>query len=320
VGLSNVRPVAGGPRVGRNAYAAERLAAPMPPEDPQAGRLDLVVAGHVNIDHFLHVARMPTRERTVPLTGRATALGGPGGTLARIAARHGVKVGLIARVGEDLPAAFREELRRDGVDLSGLETVPGAYSPACYIFEDGRGHQMTVIDQGPMGTAAGAAVPEALLVRAGWLHLTTGDPAFLLRLKRAARERGLRVAVDPAQEVHYRWTRRPLEELLSGAEMVFGNVAEIARMRTLLRLPSDEALLDRVPLVLRTEGAAGVTAFSRAGTTHVPAARLRRRAKVTGAGDAFRGGFYAAFFRGEPLQNAMRAGTVAAAEWMQRKG
>ncbi|MGI0151947.1 MAG: carbohydrate kinase family protein, partial [Thermoplasmata archaeon] len=201
---------------------------PRPEEAPH--RLDLLVAGHVNLDHFLRVERMPTMDRTVPLTGRSTSLGGTAGTIARSAARAEVRVGLVGRLGEDFPSEFLETFRREGVDTSGLEIVPGELSPACYIFEDGRGHQMTAIHQGPMGDARGAKVPESLLDDAGWLHLTTGPPHYQLRLKAAARRRGLRVAVDPAQEIHYLWSREPLEKLLDGAEIVFGNRSEISRI------------------------------------------------------------------------------------------
>jgi sugar/nucleoside kinase (ribokinase family) len=196
--------------------------------------------------------------------------------------------------------------------------VPTALTPACYIFEDGRGHQMTAIDQGAMGNPRGAKIPTALLAGASWLHLTTGMPDYQLRLKAAARQQGLRVAVDPAQEIHYLWKRKPLEELLDGAEILFGNVAELARIRSLLGVRTDEDLLEQVPLVIRTEGAQGVSAFSRTGTVRVPAVRVRGTAKVTGAGDAFRGGYYGAFFRGTPLRGALEAGTRAAADWMRR--
>jgi nucleoside kinase len=289
---------------------------------PEAGatprRLDLLVAGHVNLDHFLHADQLPTLERTVPLTGRETALGGTAGTIARAAARAGVRVGLISRVGPDLPREYSQRLEHEGIDLTGVEVVKGALTPACYIFEDGRGHQMTAIDQGPMGDPRGATIPTELLRSASWLHLTTGMPQYQLRLKSAARRLGLRVAVDPAQELHYLWKCAPLEELLSGAEILFGNVAEFARIRALLGVRSDEALLDRVPLLVRTEGARGACAISRTGTVRVASVRVRGKAKVTGAGDAFRGGFYGAFFRGSELPAALEAGCRAAADWMRR--
>jgi len=77
------------------------------------------------------------------------------------------------------------------------------------------------------------------------------------------------------------------------------------------------ALLEYVPLVVCTEGAKGVTAVSRRGTVHVAARRPKRRRTAVGAGDAFRGGFYAGWFEGAPLVGCLEAGTRAAARWIE---
>jgi sugar/nucleoside kinase (ribokinase family) len=280
--------------------------------------LDLVVAGHANIDRFLEVPSLPRSDRTTPLTAQRDVLGGTAATLARVASAAGVRTGLVSRVGRDFPESFVAQLRRERVELSGLERVPDARSPICYIVEDGRGHQMTLIHQGPMGSTEGAHIPEELLAGARWLHLTTGAPSYQLQLKAAARAHGVRIAVDPAQEVHYLWEADPLAELLEGAEVLFGNRAEIERAQKLLRARGPEGLLDRVPLILRTEGKDGVTAFHRGGSVHVAAVPVRHPHLVTGAGDAFRGGFYGAFFSGEPLEKALRAGVAGARGWMRR--
>lgn len=282
-------------------------------------RLDLVVAGHTNIDRFLFAEKLPEADRTVPLRGQRVALGGTAATLARQAARAGVHTGLISRIGPDFPESFLVELRRDGVDLTGLERVPDTQSPTCYIVEDGRGHQVTFIHQGPMEQVRGALLPEAVLGTTRWLHLTTGAPAWQLALKSAARAFGVRVAVDPAQELHYLWDAAHLSALLSGAEMLFGNASEIKRVLALLRLRDITALLARVPLVVMTQGARGVVAYSRAGTLRVPAQRVASATQVTGAGDSFRGGFYGAFFAGQPLREALEEGTRTAAAWMRQR-
>lgn len=280
-------------------------------------RFDLVVAGHTNIDRFLRVERLPERDRTVPLLSERAALGGTAATFARLTARSGVRVALVSRVGSDFPEQFVAELRRDGVDLNGLERVEDARSPACYILEDTNGGQVTLIHQGPMGDTDGAVIPEEVLGGAHWLHLTTGHPRYQLRLKEAARAHGVRVAVDPAQEVHYLWTRALLEELLDGAEMFFGNEAELARALQLLHLHSAEDLLDRVPLLVITRGARGARAVGRTGAVSVPAVRAGKVHSATGAGDAFRAGFYEGFFQGLPLLQVLQRGNRTAADWVR---
>ncbi|HEV2450189.1 MAG TPA: PfkB family carbohydrate kinase [Thermoplasmata archaeon] len=277
----------------------------------------LLVAGHVNIDRFVEVARMPQADRTVPVRSVREALGGTAATIARVAASLHVRTGLLSRVGDGFPRSFGRQLRLEGIDLAGLERVAGAPSPTCYILHDARGHQVSAMLQGPMGDAARAPIPERLLRRYGWLHLTTGDPRFQLRLKAAALRAGLRVAVDPAQELNYWWTRGPLARLLAGSELLFTNSAELGRVLELLRLGSPRELLRHVPLIVTTLGPRGAVAYSRAGTVRVAAPRIRSASNATGAGDAFRGGFYAAWFAGLPLGRCLTAGSGAAGNWIR---
>jgi ribokinase len=282
--------------------------------------LDLVVSGHVNIDHFLRVDRLPEVDRTVPLLSEVTVLGGTATTLARVASRRGTRVGLIARVGEDFPGEYRELLQTERVDIGGLETVPAVRSPCCYIIEDAAHHQVTLIHQGPMGRTRGARAPSEFLSRTRWLHLSTGEPGYQLRLRAVAKSMGVHFAVDPAQEIHYLWSSGPFRKLLDGAEILFGNESELRRACELLHVRQPRELLEWVPMIVLTRGFRGARAFTRAGGVDVPAQSVRSPKQVTGAGDAFRGGFYSAFLRGEPLRRSLSTGTREAASWIRHGG
>ncbi len=289
----------------------------IPRNGPAPGRLDLAVVGHINLDHFLDVARLPTPDRTVPITTQRTELGGTATNLARVAAHWGVSVGLISRIGDDFPAAFERRLREENVGLTGVERVAGAHCSACYIVEDGRGSQMTFIDQGPMGDARSAPLPGAVISGVDWVHLGTGDPEYLGRIADAARGAGAHLAADPAQEIHYRWDGSRLRRLLDRCELFFGNRSEVDRAIALLKLRDRKGLLELVPTIVETRGAAGAVAHTRLGTVTVRAHVPKRVRQVTGAGDAFRGGFYAGWFAGQPMRGCLVAGTRAAAAWMQ---
>ncbi len=290
------------------------------PSDSAARRPDLIVVGHANLDRFLRVAALPAPDRTVPVTADETRLGGTAVNLARSAAGWGVSTALVTRVGEDFPSAFLRQLADEGVDLSGVERVAGVPSSTCFIVEDGRGSQMTLIDQGPMADASAAALPRDLLASAGWVHLTTAEPDYALRIKRVARASGARITVDPAQEIHYRWDAARFRRLVDGAEILFGNRSEIVRAVELTGVRSPSALTDLVPLVVMTEGARGARAYTRTGEVRTAGRPLRRFRQVTGAGDAFRGGFYAGWFAGQPLAACLTAGARSASRWMATGG
>jgi sugar/nucleoside kinase (ribokinase family) len=279
---------------------------------------DLLIAGHVNVDEFLQVAAFPGADRTAPVVRRRTELGGPATNIALTASRYGVACGLVTRLGAGFPDGLRAMLTHSSIDLRGVEYHPRRTTPTCYIVEDERHAQRTFIDQGAM--ADGAPIHFRLgpwLKEYAWLHATTGPPAAILGLQTRARTAGLHVAVDPAQEVHYRWDAPSLRRLVGHAELLWGNRSEIGRMLGVLNMKRPEELLALVPLVIRTEGTHGSTAFSRAETVHVPAKKPRTLRTVVGAGDAYRGGFYAAWFAGQRLRECLTAGQRAATRWLE---
>ncbi len=279
---------------------------------------DLLVSGHVNVDRFLRVSSFPLADRTVPVHAQSVALGGPATTLARVATSLGVATGLVSRIGSDFPAEFLRRLASGKIDLRGVEKVADQGTPTCYIVEDHDGRQRTLIDQGPMGNVRGARYPGPWLKEYSWLHVATGDPFYSLGLIARAVKGGLKVAVDPAQEIFYRWDAPRFRRLLSNAEILFGNRAEIAHAIRLSGGGGVPRLLERVPLVVRTEGSDGATAFSRAATYHVSSRRARKVRTFVGAGDAFRGGFYSAWFHGSPLRDCLEAGTRSSTRWIER--
>ncbi len=280
---------------------------------------DLAVVGHVNLDRFLFAAELPKLDRTVPLRGQSVHLGGTATNIVRAAARVGLSTALVSAVGPDFPSEFRAILEQEGVDLSGLTVDPTTPCSTCFVVEDGRGGQMTLIDQGPLADGRRPTFEGAAVRAARFTHLTTGPPEPMLRLARD-RPGGTRIAVDPAQEIHYRWDPRAFRELLDGAEILFGNRAELATAARLGGVSSPRGLLDRVPLLVGTLGPAGAIAYSRRGTERVPGRRIRRLRQVTGAGDAFRGGFYGGWVRGEPLRRCLTRGIGSAAHWISGGG
>jgi sugar/nucleoside kinase (ribokinase family) len=278
-----------------------------------------LVVGHTNLDRFLSVAEFPGPDRTVPVLGQRTVLGGTAANIARSAAAWGVPTGLLSRVGKDFPSGFLREMGSEGIDIRGIEIVPDAPSPTCFIVQSRSGNQRTLIDQGPMGNAAEAPISTSLIKEYSWVHLTTGDPVYQLRVADLARRLGLRVAADPAQEIHFRWSSSQLRTLLQRSEILFGNVAEAKKAASLMGLATPAALTKLVPLVIVTDGPRGAKAYDRRGVQQARAIPSRGPSRV-GAGDAFRGGFYAAWFAGEELEHCLKAGTRSAARWIQKGG
>lgn len=109
------------------------------------GPLDLVVVGSAVIDHIHRVTVLPERDTGVMVLNRQSGPGGVEGNVAAAAARLGLRVGVIARVGSDSAGALLlDDFRQRGVDASRVQ-IGGADDTAyTLVFVDGHGDRSMV--------------------------------------------------------------------------------------------------------------------------------------------------------------------------------
>jgi nucleoside kinase len=276
--------------------------------------------GHVAMDYIVSLRRLPTPNTSIEILDRQRYFGGTAGNLARAAARLGVKVSLASFVGADFPSDYRQALAEDGVDTNDLRTIPRANTPTAWVFSDPKGNQMAVVDQGPMKDAGRLPLLRHSVEDVDLVHLGTGRPEYYLRIAKLASALQRTVAFDPSQEIHYVYTPRLFRELLRRSTYFFGNEAEIVRARRLARVTSTEGLLHAAEVVVATLGPRGSVIYSHGSRIRVPRVRPRKVVDVTGAGDAYRAGFYAGLSRGLDLRRCGILASAVASFVVEKKG
>ena len=280
----------------------------------------LGVFGHVILDYIANLESLPAPNTSVQILDRQRYFGGTGGNIARISARLGVRTALASFVGEDFPPEYREALATDGVDIADLCVVQGVSTPTAWIFTDRRGNQIAIVDQGPMKFARKYEVLTHTVETSEIVHLGTGRPEYYVRIAAVASKLGKRIAFDPSQEIHYVYTPVTFRRLLSRAQMFFGNEVEMKRALSFVRRRKPVDLLEWVDVVVMTRGAKGSTILSNEGRFDVPVIRSRKVVDVTGAGDAYRAGFYAGLSRGFDLFRCGLIGSAVAGFVIERRG
>ncbi|HYM40729.1 MAG TPA: carbohydrate kinase family protein [Thermoplasmata archaeon] len=276
--------------------------------------------GHVVLDHIVSVPRLPKPDTSIEILDRSRYFGGTAGNLARATARLGTRVSLASFVGADFPKDYRSALAKDGVDLRDLREVPGYPTPTAWVFSDPRGQQMTVIDQGPWRIAPRMPVLRHSVRDVDLVHVGTGRPEYYAKVMRAAQEADRPIAFDPAQELRYVYDRRRFRALFRMATYFFGNEAEVAQAMRFVGATSVVDLLRTAEAVVVTRGAKGSAVITRDGRFRIPAVRPRRIVDVTGAGDAYRAGFYAGLARGYDLRHCGILGSAVASFTLEEKG
>jgi len=302
-------------------------------ETPPTKRV--LIFGHANIDHIFTVKFLPLRNQTTEVFGHQTFFGGTGANIALHTASLGVETHLSAYVGDDLPPRFRERLKSLGVGLEHFYTKEGATTPSCWIYNDLDQNQMLFMDQGAMKELDSYPVPEIFFGDFDIVHIGTGRPGYYIELLerqkvctrvecRIAPEKLLAkkplITFDPGQEIHYVYDRKTFSTIMRSVDVFLGNRAEWEVAQKFLGLSDPLAINDVVPLGIRTCGKEGAELYMNGTIMVIPATRVQTTEDTTGAGDAFRGGFYAALARGFSFRNAALLGSVVASFSLVKAG
>ena len=259
------------------------------------------VVGSLNIDITARVSALPAPGETVLGTSLVRSPGGKGGNQALAAARAGVGVMMVGRIGDDDDGArYVRGLRERGVGCLGVRTTPGTPTGTALVVVDQHGENSIVVVAGANAAVTPADVDDASAI------LRRSDVLLLqLELTAPAVEHAARIAADAGVRVVLNaspWTA-PSAELLALADVVIVNEREAAQLG------------DAASSVCVTLGAGG----ARWGTETAAAPRITP-VDTTGAGDAFAGALAAAIARGADRAGALRAAVRAGAKACEHHG
>jgi len=280
----------------------------------------LQVFGHTTVDHIADLPHLPRPNESTQANSVKRAFGGTAANIARLAAGAGVDVGLSSFVGPDFPDDFMGVLVDAGIDLRDLRKVEGERTPGCWMMSDPDQNQTAVMDQGAMGKAGGYDVLESVVREAEVVHVATGRPEYFAKVMTLASRLGKKLAFDPAQEINYVYTPETFTSLLDLSDIFFANRTEMDTALRFTGLEGPEALLNYVDVVVMTRGKDGSDIWTEGKHIDVPAIPPEKVADPTGAGDAYRAGFYAGMSRGLELDACGLAGAALSSIVLENVG
>jgi sugar/nucleoside kinase (ribokinase family) len=258
--------------------------------------------------------------QSIQIEGFQHLWGGTAANVAVVAAKLGTPTSLASFVGKGFPSQFHEHLRESGLDLTDLTMVEEFPTPECFIFSDGVDNQMAFVIQGPMEVADRLDLQTHSIECSEIVHLATGNPGYHMRVAEEARRQGKTVVFDPGQELHYKWDPTTFARMLQMADVLFLNHAEVDRALRYTRQTKPRDLLRYVETLVLTRGREGSSMRTRDGRIDVPMVPASRVEDTTGAGDAFRGGYYAGLHRGMGPRDCMFLAAATASFVVERQG
>ncbi len=280
----------------------------------------LGVFGHVVVDRIFSVPSLPKVNASISATGVEVVYGGTGANIAMIASRLGVRTALASFIGEDFPEEYGWMLKNANIDLTDMRMVEGYPTPQAWIFMEPGQDQMTVFQQGPMEDATKFELQKHTIESSQTIHIGTGRPDYYKKVVELASSMGKRISFDPAQELSYVYSPGSFRKIIEHVEMFFANESELATAMSYLELKEEDELLQFVDTLILTHGESGSRIVTIDEKIDIPTIKSNAVEDITGAGDAYRAGFYAGLQRGLDLEKCGLAGAAAASFIIEKKG
>lgn len=263
----------------------------------------LTVYGHVTIDQIMTVKDFPKENTSVNITSAVSRLGGTAANVAVVAASLGVPTALSAFVGTDFPNDQREFLKSKKLILDEFITVDDYLTSKAIVVNDSKLSQKVLFYQGPQGYASSLKMMETKNAeQSKYTHFCTQEPKYTIQLMKKLKGK-TKLSFDPAQEIHQLWDEKKFNDAIKYADILFGNQFEAKSMLKYLGLESFDGC--DVPLVFTTKGADGCDVFTNGIKKEYPIVKAKKVVDATGAGDSFRGGFYAGLYHKMSFEESM---------------
>jgi len=228
-------------------------------------------------------------------------------------------------VGSDFDPGYKNRLGSEGVDLTFLRNAQGIPSPFCIVLSAPDGAQSYLFMEGAMAVQKDMPVPVGKDGPLKYTHITTSHPDFAARTARELSGAGSSVTLDPGQEIFFKWKKASLAKVLPHCDRFFGNLNEWKTLGNFMGWSEDFGKLEGLSIPLNAEAfdsiseavvtlrEKGAVLIRKGGMMHSPAMDAGELVDATGAGDAFRGGFYAALLKGYSSERALDFGNAMGA-------
>ena len=234
--------------------------------------------------------------------------GGVAGNITASMGILGAKPILLGMFGSDA-TDYKTYLESKGVETKYAPLSQADTSSAAYIMSDEDDNQITAFYPGICTQET--VVPIAQITEEAKLILIspTGKD-IMLGYARAAHEKGIPVVLDLGQRLTDH-TKESIQELISLSSFFISNEYEL-ELAAEKSGWSEEEILQKTGVLITTLGKNGSRVTTKDGEKiEVPSTTPKELIDPTGAGDAYRAGFFASYVKGLSLKECAQSGNIA---------
>jgi len=278
------------------------------------------IFGHTAIDVILEVPSLPEPNTSIGLDKKTIRYGGTGANIARNSAELSIPVSLASFVGDDFPEDYKRALKNSNVQIYDLDEIKGQNTTKVWIITDDEENQMAVVDQGAMQHSYKFDLQKETIKNSEIIHIGTGRPKYYEKVIDYAQKLNKKIYFDPAQELKYVYDSDNLISIIKKCESFFCNETELSLTLEYLDLKEPEDLFSYVESFIVTKGNKGSTLYHDDDIINIPAYKPTEIKEPTGAGDAYRAGFYAGLYRGYDIVESCKLASARASFALESAG
>ena len=224
---------------------------------------------------------------------------------------------ILATVGHDF-GDYRRWLEEQGLSTEQIIEYPDELTATFFVSTDLDQNQIANFYTGAMVRAREVSLVDRGLGNASLVLISPNDPIAMLNYAQECKQLGIPYAYDPSQQIA-RVSGEDLQQSIPGASFLLCNEYELAMVQSKTGWSLDE-IREQVKMLVLTLGKRGSVLYQGDETIPVPVAHLEHIDDPTGAGDAYRGGFFAAMTAGLPPAVAGKIGALCSVYALENVG
>lgn len=287
----------------------------------------IVVTGSIAYDYLMHFPgkftdhllahRLDSVSLSFLVDSMVRQRGGVAANIAYTLKMLGGDPVILATVGQDF-GDYRKWLEEHGISTDAIIEIPDDFTASFFVSTDLAQNQIANFYTGAMAHARRFTLANQGLTDADLVIVSPNDPEAMLNLAQECRTLGIPYAYDPSQQTA-RLDGEALRASIPGARYLMVNAYELAIIENKTGWTMQE-IRSRVDHLVVTDGERGSTIYSSLDELRIPVAAPEKIAEPTGAGDAYRGGFFAALSAGLDHAIAGRVGALCSTYVLENVG
>jgi len=288
--------------------------------------MDILLTGSVAYDYLMTFPGkfeeqiLPERLSSISLSFLVDSMtrqrGGVAPNIAYTLALLGKNPRLMATVGEDF-GDYRTWLDAQGVGTDLAQVVPGVFTASFFATTDQTSAQIASFYPGAMAHAAEQSLKD-VEKKPDLVVISPNDPTAMKNFAAECRELDIPYLYDPSQQL-LRLEGDEIARDMQGAHFLFVNDYEFGLISKKTGLDLD-GMLEQVKIIIVTRGKDGADVYADGNEYHIPTVPEQEIVDPTGVGDAFRGGFLAAYAHGWDWELCGQIGSLAAVYVLEQNG